>query len=581
MPGDKHGLVSALEQCAILMEIHGENPFRCRAYEQGARALEALEGEPEEWLAQGILEHTKGIGKGMEEKVEEWVKTGHLSTLDKLRRELPDGLLEMINIPGLGPKKIKAVWEKLGLDSLDKLEKAAQNGSLAELPGFGEKTAEKILAGIQQRRQYSTRHTVDFAARMAAMLVERLQKSRKLGRIEVGGSLRRGRETIKDIDLVATSSDASGLMKVFVEMPEVESVIAHGETKSSILLRGGIAADLRVVEPGQFVAALNYFTGSKEHNTALRGRAKRMGYKLNEYGLFPEKAGEELPSLPMEGEADLYRHLGLPEIPPELRENTGELEAAEQGKLPRLVTFDDLKGVLHCHTTYSDGHLSVMELAEACQAAGYSYLAICDHSQSAAYAGGLKEDDVLRQMDEIDAANERLKGFHIFKGIESDILGDGALDYPDKFLERFDLVVASIHSRMSMDQEAMTRRICRALEHPATTVLGHPTGRLLLRREPFAVDLEQVFAVAARHGVVMEINSHPMRLDLDWRYIRKAKAAGCLFAINPDAHAAEDLSYIPFGVGIARKGWLEAKDVVNTLSARAFTTWLNKRRAKE
>ena len=579
MPHDKQGLIAALEECAVLMELRGDNPFRSRAYEQGARALEALGGEPAQWLEQGALAGLKGVGKGLEEKVEEWVRTGRLAQLDELRREIPAGLLEMLAIPGLGPKKIKAIWDKLGITSLDKLESAAREGTLAALPGFGEKTAEKILAGIQQRRQYSVRHLVDLATETAEMILGRLRPLAAIGRIELAGSLRRSRETIKDLDFVATSTDPRSVMKVFVETPGVESVVAHGETKSSILLRGGIPVDLRVVEPGQFAAALNYFTGSKEHNTHLRGRAKRMGSKLNEYGLFPEEgSGAERPSLPLPDEAALYRHLGLEYIPPELREDMGEIEAAEKGLLPELITLEDMAGMLHCHTVYSDGTMSVSELAELTRDLGYKYLAICDHSQSAAYAGGLKQEDILRQWDEIDGVNGQMKDFHIFKGIESDILADGALDYPDTFLERFDLVVASIHSRMSMDREAMTLRICRALEHPATTLLGHPTGRLLLKREPYELDLERVFEVAGRHGVVMEINAHPMRLDLDWRAMRKAKAAGCKFAINPDAHIPADLPYVKYGVGIARKGWLGPKDVINTMSLRAFKGWLEIRR---
>lgn len=581
MPASKQGLVRALEACAALMELKGENPFRVRAYESGARALDALEGEPQEWLASGVLEHTKGIGKGMAEKVEEWVRTGHLAHLEELRAALPAGLIELATIPSLGPKKIKAVWEQLGVCSIEALEGAARDGRLAALPGFGAKTAEKILAGIEQRRKYSARHLLDEATEAAEAVVARLRELPQVQRLEVGGSLRRSRETIKDVDILITSDDPAPVMRVFVETPGVEQVVAHGPTKSSILLAGGIPVDLRVVEPEQFPAALVYFTGNKEHNTVLRGRAKRMGYKLNEYGLFPEggeEDGDDPPSVPLKDEADVYRKLKLAYIPPEMREDMGEVEAAERGELPALITNQDIQGILHCHTVYSDGVLSVRELAEACQALGYQYLAICDHSQSAAYAGGLKVDDLRRQADEIDAVSERMKGFTIFKGIESDILADGALDYPDDILRRLDLVVASIHSRMSMDRETMTRRICRALEHPATAILGHPTGRLLLRREPFEVDLEQVFEVAARHGVVMEINAHPARLDLDWRFIRKARAAGCHFAINPDAHSEPDLAVMRYGVGIARKGWLEAGDVVNTMPAKAFAAWLEKRK---
>lgn len=579
MASDKDGLIAALLECALLMEIRGENQFHIRAYDQAARALEGLGGQPEEWIAQGSLNGIKGVGKGMAAKVEEWIATGRLEQLETLRREVPDGMREMMNIPGLGPKKIKAVHDALGIDSLEKLEAAAASGAIAELPGFGAKTAEKILAGIRQRRQYGARHTLDAALVAVHRILERLEAMPEVQRIVPAGSLRRWRETIKDLDFVVTSTNPKLVMKTFIETPGVESVVAHGETKSSILLRGGIPVDLRVVTETQFPAALVYFTGSRDHNIDLRGRAQRLGYKLNEYGLFPEKNGETAAeSVPIEDEADLYQKLGLAWIPPELRESAGEVEAAERGELPTLIEMADMAGVLHCHTYYSDGQLSVEELAEACRRRGYGYLAICDHSQSAAYAGGLSPDSLRRQWAEIDAANRKMKDFHIFKGIESDILADGALDYEDALLGELDLVVASIHSRMSMDREAMTRRIVRALEHPATAILGHPTGRLLLKREPYQIELEEIFRVAAKNNVLIEINAHPARLDLDWRFIRQAKAAGCKFAINPDAHSDLDLDYIPVGVGVARKGWLEKGDVINTRSAKEFKAWLDRRK---
>ena len=580
MDDSKQGLIAALRECALLMELAGENPFRCRAYEQGARQLESVQGEPAQWLETGALKDVRGIGKGILEKVEEWAQTGQLVQLGELHAKLPPGLIEMMRIPGLGPKKIKALWDAKGLDTLEKLEAAAKAGELNGLPGFGERTAEKILEGIEQRRRYSARHTLEEATEAAERLLDRLRTLKVIGRLEAAGSLRRRLETVKDIDLVATSREPEAVMKVFVETPGVESVVAHGPTKSSVLMAGGIPVDLRVVEESQFAAALNYFSGSKLHNTALRGRAKRMGYKLNEYGLFREKEGgaEELVATP--DEEAIYKALGLPYIPPELREDMGEIEAAERGELPKLIGDGDLRGVLHCHTIYSDGHNTVAEMGEACRRAGYRYLGICDHSQSAAYARGLKPDALARQAEEIDLFNQTSKGFRLLKGIESDILEDGSLDYDEKTLARLDVVVASIHSRMSMDREAMTRRICRALEHPATAILGHPTGRLLLRREPYAVDIEQVFEMAARHGVAIEINANPWRLDLDWRLIRQARQAGCRFAICPDAHAAGEIEYVRFGVGIARKGWLTAQDVVNTRDATGFEEWLKERATK-
>lgn len=581
MSATKQGLIAALKQCAVLMEVSGENPFRCRAYEQGARVLEGLEGEPADWIEQGLLAKTKGIGKVLAEKIEEWAQSGRLKMLEELQRKVPAGLLEIENIPGVGPKKTKLLWEEKGIDTLEKLEAAARDGSLAELPGFAKRTAEKILAGIEQRRRYSKRHSLELATLAAKAILERLRPLPQVGRIELAGSLRRSRETVKDLDIVATSTDPKPVMRAFVETPGVESVIAHGDTKSSILLEGGLAVDLRVVEADQFAAALNYFTGGKQHNTALRARAKRMGFKLNEYGLFPDTDKPNVKPLPTPDEAALYAHLGLACIAPELREDMGEIEAAEQDNLPELLTSAQMVGVLHCHTNYSDGRNTLLEMATACHEAGYQYLGVCDHSQSAAYAGGLKPEDVVRQWDEIDRLNKKFKGFKILKGIESDILADGSLDYEDDLLEGFDLVVVAIHSGMNMGEGEMTDRICRALEHPATTILAHPTGRLLLRREAYAVDLERVLETAAKHRVVVEINANPWRLDLDWRWIRRARAMGCRFAINPDAHVTAGLEHIPLGVGIARKGWLGPKDVINTKPLNAFKSWLDKRKASK
>ena len=390
-------------------------------------------------------------------------------------------------------------------------------------------------------------------------------------RVELAGSLRRRRETIKDLDLVAESDQPEEVMRAFIEGPGVERVVNHGATKSSVVLAGGIPADLRVVSRDQFPAALNYFTGSKEHNTRLRGRAKKMGLKLNEYGLFAE--GSEK-AMDCRDEAAIYERLGLAYIEPELREDMGEIEASEAGELPPLIASSDLRGLLHCHSTYSDGRSTLAEMSQAARAAGYEYFGICDHSQSAAYAGGLKSQDVLRQHEEIERINERMKNFRVLKGIESDILGDGSLDYPDEFLERFDFVVISVHSRFQLSRAEMTRRICKALAHPAATILGHPTGRLLLRRDPYEVDLEEVFAVAAEHNVAVEINANPHRLDLDWRTLRSAKKAGCIFSINPDAHHTDGIADVEFGIGIARKGWLEASDVINTFGLEQFESWL-------
>lgn len=575
MASSKTQLLTAFRECAAMLELKGENPFRCRAYENAARALEGLEGEPAAWIAEDRLHGIKGVGKGIIEHIEEWVNTGHLKLHRELKKEMPGGLLEMMDIPGLGAKKVKALWEQLGIDSIHKLEEAAQAGAVAELEGFGQKTAEKILQGIEQRKQFSERFRVNTVWERAEALVRHLNRVKEVEKLEVAGSLRRRRETIKDLDIVAVSSKPEKVMEAFIHAPGVSRVTNHGPTKSSVVFEDGIASDLRVIEPGQFAAALMYFTGSREHNTHLRGRAKEMGFKLNEYGLFRE--GREKAEVCTD-EAAIYRKLGLAYIEPELREDTGEIDAAEKRTLPELITEADMRGVLHCHSTYSDGKSTLREMAEAVKAGGYEYFGICDHSQAAAYAGGLKEADVKRQHKEIEALNKEFRGgFEILKGIEADILGDGSLDFPDRVLKKFDFVVVSIHSRFTMKREEMTQRICKALAHPAATILAHPTGRLLLERDSYDVDLHEIFRTAAKHRVAVEINANPHRLDLDWRLLREAKRTGCIFTINPDAHHTSGIGDIRYGIGIARKGWLEAGDVINTKTLKQFRRWLKER----
>lgn len=575
MASSKAQLLTAFRECAALLELKGENPFRCRAYENAARALDGLEGEPAAWLEEDRLKGVKGVGKGMIEHIEEWAKSGRFQLHQDLKKELPEGLLDMMDIPGLGAKKVKALWEELGVDSLNKLEEAAQSGAIENLEGFGKKSEEKILQGIEQRRKFSERFRVNKASERAELLRGHLETVKEIDRFELAGSLRRRRETIKDLDWVVVSSRPEKVMEAFVNAPGVSRVTNHGATKSSVVFEDGIASDLRVVKKDEFAAALNYFTGSKEHNTHLRGRAKDMGYKLNEYGLFKE--GSEK-AVACKEEADIYKKLGLAYIEPELREDMGEIEAAEEGSLPDLVAEKDMRGLLHCHSTYSDGKSTLKEMAEAARTSGFEYFGICDHSQAAAYAGGLKPADVKKQHKEVDALNETFKGgFEVLKGIESDILGDGSLDYSDAVLKSFDFVVVSIHSRFTMNREAMTKRICKALTHPAATILAHPTGRLLLERDPYEVDLDEVFRTAAKHNVAVEINANPHRLDLDWTVVRRAKRAGCIFTINPDAHHVSGIGDIRYGIGVARKGWLEAGDVINTKTLKQFRQWLKER----
>jgi DNA polymerase (family 10) len=579
---DKQDVAAALEEMADLLEIRGENPFKVRSFRNGARAIEGLADDLEARVAAGTLTELTGIGKTLASTITELVRTGRLAELEALRRESPPGLLELLAIPGVGPKKAKALHEELGVASIDDLERACKEGRVAGLSGFGKKTAEKILAGIAYRRQYSGRFLVSEAFATAAALVERLRPLKALDRVEIAGSLRRRRETVKDIDVVATLKDesaADSVMEHLAAWEEVQEVLARGPTKASVRLRRGLQVDLRVVPRSSFAAALQYFTGSKEHNTALRGRARDLGFKLNEYGLYRLEDGAERP-VPCEDEAALYRQLGLDWIPPELREDAGEIELARERRLPSLVRLEDLRGIVHVHTRYSDGADTVEAMAEAVRALGYRYLGVSDHSQSAGYAGGLKEDDVRRQHREIDQLNRGFENFRIFKGIESDIRADGSLDYPAEVLDGFDFVIASVHSSFQLPIEEQTRRVIRAMEDPHTTFLAHPTGRLLLSREGYAIDMEKVLAAAGRLGVAVEINAHPSRLDLDWRWGAFARAHGVLTAIHPDAHEAGGIRDVVYGVGVARKAGFSAAEVVNCLERREFESFLKRRRPR-
>jgi DNA polymerase (family 10) len=479
----------------------------------------------------------------------------------------------------MGPKKVKALYDQLGIDDLDKLKNACVEGEVAKLKGFGAKTQQKILEGIDFIDKAGDRVRIDQALPLALDVVEKLRHASGVQRIELCGSLRRRKETIKDIDILVSSGKPGPIMEAFVNLPGVTQVVAHGPTKSSVVLADGggtggqilINADLRIVTDEQFPYALHYFTGSKEHNIAMRSRAQQRTLKLNEY----ELAGPDR-RVKCKDEAELFRALDLDYIPPEMREQTGELEAAAEHRLPQLVEADDIRGVFHCHTTWSDGGASLEEMAEAARKLGLKYLGIGDHSQSLTVARGLTPDRVRKQQAEIDDLNGRLKGFKLFKGIECDILADGSLDYDDDVLASFDYVVASVHSYFNQPEAEMTARIIKAISHPRVTMLGHATGRLILRREGYRVDLEAVLQAAARHWTLVEINAHPQRLDLDWVHCKRAKALGVQLVINPDAHSTGDVAYYSYGVDVARRGWLEAKDVFNTKTLAQVTKALAK-----
>jgi DNA polymerase (family 10) len=563
---DKHQVASILDEIGTLLELQGENPFRCNAYHSGARALENLSGSLQELVEQGKLGEVPGIGETLREKITTLIKTGSLPFYDQLRVKTPPGLLEMLRLPGMGPKKVKALYEQLGLDSIDKLKAACEAGEVARLKGFGAKTQDKLLEGIAFLGQVGNRVRLDQALAVADMVLGGLRDLPGIQRLEVCGSLRRRKETCADIDILVSSDEPGPIMDAFVKLPCVMQVVAHGETKSSVVVADGAGAervvmnaDLRVVRDGQFPFALHYFTGSKDHNIAMRARAQEHGLKLNEYELAGPKK-----SVPAKDEADIFRALGLEYIPPELREHTGELPAAAEGRLPCLLQPDDLVGTFHCHTTASDGRSTLEEMAAAARKLGLKYLGIADHSQSLTVANGLSPQRIRKQQAEIDALNARSKGFHVFKGTECDILPDGRLDYDDELLGTFDYVVASVHSHFGQSAEEMTARIVRALGHPAVTMLGHATGRLLLRREGYKVDLEAVLRAAAQHGKMIEINAQPSRLELDWVHCKRAKELGIPLVINPDAHGTDELELLPYGVYVAQRGWLEKKNVFNT-----------------
>ena len=582
---DRKEIAGIFEEIGALLELRGDNPFRVRAYYNAARMIDGLQEDLGTLIKEESLTDIKGIGKDLAGKITELYTTDKLQFYEELKSSMPQGLLEMLRIPGFGPKRAKIVYDKLKVDSIEKLEAACHAGKIAALDGFGEKSQQKILEGIKLVRQFGMRHRYDKAYAVAQPIIEALRSHDGVIRCSIAGSLRRHRETIGDIDFLVSAKpkDAAAIIGDFTAMPGI-SVSAKGETKASVVLKGGIQADLRVVTDDQYAFALNYFTGSKEHNIALRARALKLkNLSLNEYGFSPvsqkEKSAKELgSSIKCKTEEDLYEALKLDYVAPELREDMGEIEAAENGTLPKLVELQNLRGTFHCHSTWSDGIASVEAMAEAAMDLGLQYLGMADHSKSERQANGLDEKRVRQQAEEIKKLNVKFakEDFRIFFGTECDILSDGSLDFDDKTLALFDYVVASVHQGFNMDAEKMTKRICRALAHPKVTMLGHPTGRLLLEREGYAVNMPEVIATAAKYNKIIEINAHPYRLDMDWRLWKHAKELGVKCAINPDAHSIPDLQYLAVGIGIARKGWLEKEDVVNCLPLKEVEKLLKK-----
>jgi len=576
----KDEIVEILEEIGVLLELKGENSFKVRAYQNGARALDTMEDRLEDRLEAGGLGKVKGIGEALAEKIETLYRTGELGYHRELKASVAPGLIEILEIPGLGGKKVKALHEALGIETIDALKSACEAGKVAELKGFGKKTEAKILSGIEHREAYAKRHLWWDAEARAREVLEGLRKLDTVGQAELAGSLRRLRETVGDLDFVVASSDPGPVMDWFAALDDIHEVTAKGETKTSVRFEGGLQADLRVVPAKQFAFALHHFTGSKEHNVAMRQRALKRGLSLSEWGL-AKKDSKAIPEDAKEigSEADLFAYFGLDAIPPELREGQGELEAAEKGELPDLVERDAIRGVFHNHTTASDGRATLEEMAAAAAEYGWDYLGIADHSKASVQAGGLKDDEVLEQAESIRALNAEGKGgIHLFAGIECDILKDGSLDLDDATLDALDYAVMSVHSSFGQSKADMTRRIVKAIEHPATTMLGHPTGRLLLRREPYEVDLEKVIDAAVANRVIVEINANPRRLDMDWRLWRQAAERGLMCAINPDAHRVEGLAHYRAGVNIARKGWLPAERILNTRDRRGVERWFAERK---
>jgi len=564
-------LADLFGRMADILEFKDENPFKISAYRKAARIIGDLTQDIEEIAEDGKLKDVPGIGEGMAQKIVEYLKTGKVSKFEEVRKGVSDALIAIMDIPGMGPKTLSMIHKEKGISSLSQLEKAVENGSLVGLPGIGEKKVENIKRGIQLLKQSKGRMNLGIAFPVAKEIVETLREKAGSKKIEWAGSLRRMRENIGDIDILATGPNKEEIVHTFTHLPEVKEVLASGETKASVIVEGGIQIDLRVVEEDSYGAALQYFTGSKGHNIHLRGIAKTKGIKINEYGVFKgEKkvGGKE--------EEDVYRALGMDWIEPELREDRGEIEAAKEARLPKLVKEPEINGDLHVHSNWSDGTSPIEEIARAAQKRGYQYVAICDHSKSLKITHGLDESRLMKQIEEIDRINEKMKGFQILKGTEVDILNDGRLDLSEKVLEKLDLVVAAVHSGFKQEKEKMTKRIVRALENPLVHILAHPSGRLLGARDPYEVEIDEVMEAAKQYGKALEINAYFERLDLDDIHCRKAKEMGIPLAIGTDSHHVDQMWMISLGVAVARRGWLETPNILNTLPLKGILKWCHK-----
>jgi DNA polymerase (family 10) len=580
-------IARTLEELADLLEIQGANPFRIRAYRNAVNTVESLTRPIQAMVDVGEdLTQLPGVGKDIAGHVEELIRTGRITRMEEVAAEFPLSLVELMRLDGVGPKKARKLFVELDVRTVDGLQGALVSGRVEELSGFGKKSTEKILRAIERHRKHVGRFLLHEVEKLIAGVVDHVRQAPGVERVEIAGSLRRRRETIGDVDLLALcDSDGEAVVQHFVAFPGAERVEAAGGTKGNIVLRSGLSIDLRVIPGESFGAALQYFTGSKDHNVAIRTRAVRDGYRVNEWGVFRIPEGvdakdvgkEDGDRLAGETEEGVYEALGMEWVSPEMRENRGELEAARDRSLPRLVALDDIRGDLQMHSTWSDGKVSIEEMARACRERGYEYLAVTDHSQAMAMVQGLTPERAREQWLEIDSVRDQVQGIEIFRSAEVDILKDGSLDLPDEILEELDLLVVSVHSFMDQDKKTMTDRVLRAISHPQVDILAHPTGRLLNRREPFEMDVETVLEVAAELGVAVELNANPNRLDLSDVHVHRAREFGVKVVISTDAHSPRGLDNMRFGVDQARRAWMEPGDVLNTLALSDFRSWIGRR----
>ena len=578
---DKAQIIGILKDIAVFLELKGENSFKIRAYQSGARALERLEENFDTILQEGKIASLQGIGQALALKIETLYHEGHLPFYDNLKASIAPGLIEFLEIPGLGGKKVKHIHDALGIETIEALKVACESGAIEALDGFGAKSAEKILSGIANREAYGKRHLWWSVQGFVQEIVKGLEAQPLVKKASVAGSFRRRLETVGDLDFIVASDTPGPIMDWFTQIEGVKEITAKGETKSSVRFENGIQADLRIVSEQVFVFALHHFTGSKDHNVMMRQRALSMGYRLSEWGIFDKDSEENIPIdavKDIETEADLFKFFGLEMIEPELREGLGEISVAENDALPKLIEKQEIRGVFHNHTTLSDGMNTLDEMVQQAELLGWSYLGFADHSKSSVQANGLNEERVLRMIEQIEAFNQSgSSSVTAFSGIECDILKDGTLDLEESVLERLDYVVASVHSSFSQSEEEMTQRVIRAIESPSVTMLGHPTGRLLLRREGYQINISKVIDAAIANRVIIEINANPQRLDMDWRFWKQAVQSGLMCSINPDAHSIKNLSYYEAGVNIARKGWIEADSLLNTRETDGIKRWFRER----